>query len=108
MDSGRSCGVQAMLIIIQIPFNKSVFCIMITAFIDSQMAIWLSMFYIFQIIAIIQIEWLTWVGHSEPWWWRHDIAPGISPGFMTVAIWITGQQVGQSEDVADEPNQHDC
>lgn len=50
---------------------------------------------------------LTWVGHPEPGRQCHDVPSGISATFVSIAIRVSWQQVGQSEDITDEPHQHD-
>lgn len=50
---------------------------------------------------------LTWVRHPEPGRQCHDVPSGISATFVSIAIRVSWQQVGQSEDITDEPHQHD-
>ncbi len=50
---------------------------------------------------------LTWVRYSEPGWKSYDVTTGVSPGLVSIAIRVARQQVGQCENVANEPDQHD-
>ena len=48
---------------------------------------------------------LTGIGDSEPGSWSHNVTAGIGPGLVSIVIGVGRQQVGQSENVANEPNQ---
>lgn len=49
----------------------------------------------------------TRVGHSKPGRRSQNVPTGIRASLVSIAIGVAGQQAGQSEDVANEPNHHD-
>lgn len=50
---------------------------------------------------------LTRVGHAKPGGWSHNVTTGICASLVSIATGVVWQKVGQSKDVANQPNHHD-
>lgn len=50
---------------------------------------------------------LTWIWKSEPGSLAHDVSFQISASHVTIPIWLSGEYVISSQNVADKPRQAD-